>query len=171
MRREEFTNEVGRLFAGTGAGKYVTPERMNALWDAFGHEPLVRFRAAVSALIADGQRVTRSSIHSALAEVEEIEQRTKVSTQRGGTISESFGRAIYAAPSESFRSAIYRTMFAASSGESPATCADLLEQDALFDPETDFSAWIEAMRSSPDDWQGVPTRAADGGSLVGTVRR
>lgn len=168
MRQADFLSELQRLFRASKNEGDLTPERIAVWWEQYQHEPLPRWKRAVSISIGESTaKPSQSRMEKALQQAEDEEQREKIADNRGGGFGNVYQAAIRStATTPEFHNAIRRTMEGAITGYSPSECADWLEADALFDPSTDFSLWIEAMRSSPDDWRGVPIRARDGGALV-----
>lgn len=155
MLKADFLEHLRRYFAANRAENDLTEQRIAVMWERFQYEPLTRWRRGVDLAIAESAgRPSASRLETALERAEDEEQRAKIATDRGGGLGTVLSRAMDKAP-ESFHRATRRTMEAVASGASPAECAELLQSDAFFDPSTDFSRWIAALRSA-SDWNEMP---------------
>lgn len=74
MRREEFVYQLERLYKGSRCETDLTPERIGALWEAYGHESAELWKNAVSRLLMDPIRPTRSRIEESLSACEHDSQ-------------------------------------------------------------------------------------------------
>lgn len=151
MLKADFITELRRWFSGARCESDLTKERADAWWDRYQHEPLPRWKSAITGVLLDPGRPSVARIDRMLEEIEAQEERDRISHNRGGGLGTALEVALRSSfVSDAYRDATRRSMMGAAEGLTPRECAVLLAEDAHLDPDTDFSGWIRGLER--DKW-------------------
>ena len=165
MTKTEFAEEAQRWYRGAGRMDDLTPERLAALWERYGHLPVIVWKNAVSTALLEPRWPNPDRLDQLVGKAEDNRERATAAERnlqvkgRGGLAQLFSGMRATSA----FAQMCQRVGIAILDQKlTPAQAADMLTlecDESLVAHGMDCSEWVAAYREAGDDWRRVNVAA------------